>query len=331
MRRAKLPEKVAPAVSLLAASLLMPACASDHHVSPWGGRPGPSLTPFVVLPGLAPRIAEVDAEAAALRLVMTAEIPLSLSRGGAPHPAVLRGYAGQDAAGRPVHAVRVATELGVVMALGPLGALDLDRSPPTELVEQAGVLRSGLDLNGDGTVDVVARNEAGVLSVFHVDELGSGEYAVSMAAPPTAGVLLDGDPHPALWGHLPVPADDPIAPKLDCVAAFEGGRYTGAAPAARAWHAAKTAALEAAAPPPKDRDDLRLRAALEHAWHALLAAGDPEAVQQALGQQAVPPALRASFDRHARAVATLTASASPRPAPPAPPAPPRPPANGPSH
>jgi hypothetical protein len=299
MRPAKLPEKLALAVILLAAG-----CGSDHHVSPWGSRSGPSLAPFVAPPGLAPRLAEIDAETAALRLSLTAEIRLSLPRGGSPRPAVLRGYAGLDPAGRPVHAIRVASERGVVMALGPLAPLDVDRRQPTELVEEAGVLRSGLDLNGDGVVDVVARNEAGVISIFHVDELGSAEYAVTMAAPPSRGVDVDGRT-PGLWGQLPVPEGDPIAPKLEAVATFEGGRYQGDAAAARAWHAEKAAALEAAAPPPKDRDDLRLRAALERAWHGILAGRDPEAVLRVLGREPVPVALRAAFDRHVRAVATL--------------------------
>jgi hypothetical protein len=130
-----------------------------------------------------------------------------------------------------------------------------------------------------------------------------------MVVPPTRGVDVDG--RPGLGGQLPVPEGDPIAPKLEAVAAFEGGRYTGEAAAARAWHAERAAAIEAAPPPPKDRDDLRLRAALEHAWHAVLAGREPEAILRALGRENVPLALRASFDHHARAVATLV------PAPPA--------------
>jgi hypothetical protein len=318
MGRAKLPEKLSLAVILLAA-----ACASDHHVSPWGSRAGPSLEAFVAPAGLAPRLAEIDAETAALHLALTAEIRLSLPRGSSSRPAVLRGYSGLDPAGRPIHAIRVASEHGVVMALGPLAPLDLDRRAPTELVQEAGVLRSGLDLNGDGAIDVVARNEAGVISIFHVDELGSAEYAVTMAAPPTRGVDVDGPGDdgghprtPGLWGQLAVPEGDPIAPKLEAVAAFEGGRYQGDAAAARAWHAGKASAIEAAAPPPKERDDLRLRAALERAWHALLAGRDPEAVLRVLGREPVPPSFRASFDRHARTMATLV--------PPAP-------ANTPSH
>jgi hypothetical protein len=308
MRAAKLPEKLALAAILLAAT----ACASDHHVSPWGSRPGPSLEPFVAPAGLAPRLAEVDAETAAHHLTLTAEIRLSFPRNGAPRPAVLRGYEGLDPAGRPVHAIRVATELGVVMALGPLAPLDLDRRAPTELVQEAGPLRSGLDMNGDGAIDVVARNEAGVLSVFHVDEIGSAEYPVKMAAPPTRGAGIDG--HPVLSGQLPLPEGDPIAPKLEAVAAFDQGRYTEEAAAAKSWHAERSAAIEAAPPPPKDRDDLRLRAALERAWHGILGGGDPEAILRALGREPVPAALRASFDRHAQKVATLVPAPPPRPA-----------------
>jgi hypothetical protein len=253
----------------------------------------------------------VDREAAALRLSLGAEIRAELPRGRGP--AVIRGYDGHDAAGRPVHAVRVATSLGVVMALGPLDAGDLDRTAPTELVPALeGVrFRSGTDLNGDGLVDVVVKNDAGTLSIWHVDAFGSAAYAIAMAAPPSRGIEIDGDPRLALAGALPVPPGDPIAPELGDVATFAAGGYTDATPAARAWHArlvpAPSPLLVVPLGPP--RDDVRLRAAVERAWHAVLAGQGAEIVLRALGREPVPAPLRAAFDRHARAVAD---AASPR-------------------
>jgi formate dehydrogenase alpha subunit len=66
-----------------------------------------------------------------------------------------------------------------------------------------------------------------------------------------------------------------------------------------------------AAAPAKGRDDLRLRAALEHAWHALLAGRAPDAILRDLGREPVPAALRVSFERHARAVAGVAPSPAP--------------------
>jgi hypothetical protein len=280
----------------------------------------------------------VDAEAAALRLVRATELRVELPRraGKAGGPAVIRGYDGRDAGGRAVHAVRVATARAVVMALGPLDTHDLDRRAPTELVPallaEGGVaaFRSGTDLNGDGSVDVVTRNEAGVLSIWRIDELGSAAYPIAMEAPPARGIDVDGDARVDLVGELPVDRDDPIAPRLGDVATFDAGRYSNATPAARAWHARMARKLQPApapvpapvpappasgspatspsaspAPPPPIPDDVRLRTAIERAWHAILAGHPPEDALRALGREPVPRSLRPAFDRHLRVIASL--------------------------
>jgi hypothetical protein len=298
MRRATLPEKLA-----IAAILLASGCASDHHVSPWGGRTGPSFEPFVPRPDLDGRLAVVDAEAAALGLTRAAELRVELPRKAGA--AVIRGYEGRDAAGRPVHAVRVATPLGVVMAVGPLDAGDVDRRQATELVpalHKDGAYRSGTDLAGDGRLAVVLRNDAGTLAIWHVDALGSGPYAVALEAAPVRGIDVDGDGRVDLAGELPVTPDDPIAPHLTDVATFDGGRYSNASPAARAWHAAL-----AAAPAIKAPEEARLRAAIERAWHAVLGGAPGEGALRELRRETVAQALRPSFERHAREIAEIAA------------------------
>jgi len=295
-------------VAVLAGALS--GCGGDHHVSPWGSR-GPSLDVFMRPPDLASELARVEAETAALGLVRTEEITGRLPPPGSGPSLVLRGYEGRDLAGRKVHAVRVATPYGVVLAAGPLDAGDLDRTQATELVPALAVgadgaglaYRSGTDLNGDGAADVVLRNDAGTLEIWRLSERGSGPIPVSMAAPPTRGVDADGDGMIDLWGQLATPAGDPIAPRLTDVATFAAGSYSNGTPAARAWHA-----REAASPLPTSVSDaVRLRAAVEHAWHAILAGEPRESVIRMLLREPVPAALRASFEVHQHTLASIRA------------------------
>jgi hypothetical protein len=308
MRRATLPEKLG-----LAAALLLAGCGGNHHVSPWGAETGPRLDSFLPREDLAAELALIDAETATLGLILTEEIRAELPPRGSGQPAVLRSYRGLDAAGRAVHAVRVATPRAVVLAVGPLEAADFDRQKATELVPtllvgaggEGGAFRSGTDLNGDGTLDVVLRNDAGALSIWHLGELGSGLYAVRMATPPLRGIDVEGSlGEPSgridLWGQLPLDPADPIAPRLADVATFSAGAYSDDTTAARAWHA-----REAARPVTAGSDAARLRAALERAWHAVLGGQAPEPVLQALRREPVPQSLRAAFELHVRTIATL--------------------------
>ncbi len=323
MRRATLPEKPPRAARLVAklagaaALSVLPACHSDHHVSPWGQHPDTVLASYFAEPDLTAQLARVEAETAALGLRMTDEIrarlPARGGRAGSALAVVIRGYAGRDAGGRPVHATRVATDRGVVLAVGPLDAGDLDRREATELCRAvpapeggSGVLfQSGSDLAGDGAIAVVLRNDAGELAIWHVREIGSGVYPVTSAAPPTLGVDVDGDGRLNLWGEIPVDPADPIAPRLADVATFASGGYSDATAAARAWHAR---ALEAATAPRTSTnvsDAVRLRSAIERTWHAILSGEPRETAAGALAREPVPRALRASFDRHLRTIAAI--------------------------
>lgn len=298
MRRATLPEKVA-----IAATLLFSACTSDHRVSPWGGQPGPTLSPFAPRPDLEARLAAIDGETAAHALTRNAEIRVQMPRGGAP--AVIRGYEGLDVTGRAVHAVRVATPLGIVMAVGPLDIGDVARRNATELVPaligggkpgEPGAFRSGTDLNGDGRLDIILRNDSGMIAIWHFDALGSGEYAVEMVIPPSRGADLDGDGRADLIGEIDSPPGDPIAPRFTDAAMFDAGRYA----SSKRWHAGRARASIA---PDGARDAARLRAVLERSWHTILADEETaENVLQKLGKEPVPPPLRAAFERHVHAI-----------------------------
>lgn len=305
MRRATLPEKLS-----IAATLLVASCTSDHRVSPWGGQPGPTLAPFAPRPDLEARLAAVDAETTALELKRVYDIRVKLPRGDAD--AVIRGYDGTDVAGRAVHAVRVATPLGVVMAVGPLDVGDIERREATELLPaliggdagKPGAFLTGNDLNGDGRLDVVLRSDSGAIAIWHFDGLGSGAYEIAMAIAPSRGADVDGDGRVDLIGERPTPASDPIAPRFADVATFHEGRYTNASPSGRAWHARRA---RAAVSPSGAKDDARLRAAIERAWHTILAGTETaENVLRDLRREPAPPALRASFERHVREVATLS-------------------------
>jgi hypothetical protein len=305
----------------LAGGLVAAGCASNHQVSPWGGASSPPpLSAFIERPDLAARLARIDAETAHLGLTQTVELRGELPRGGGE--IVVRGYNGLDPVGRPTHAVRVATPRGVVMAVGPLDVSDAARDRATELVvslaPKAGTeaLRSGTDLNGDGAPDVVLRNDAGALEFWQITSVGSSRYEVDLEATPTRAEDMNGDGLLDLAGELPVSAGDPIAPRLVDVATFDNRRYSDQSAAARAWHAAQAAKATPkpepkpdadAKPPTPIPDELRLRRAIERAWHTILAGRPAERALEELKREPVPPRLRAAFDRHLARIEALAA------------------------
>lgn len=173
-------------------------------------------------------------------------------------------------------------------------------------------------MNGDGTLDVVVRSESGVLEIWQITALGASRYEVAMQAPPTQAFDVDRDDLIDLAGEVARDPEDPIAPRLTDVATFNGGLYTNTAPAARAFHA-QLAAPRSPAPPapaaaasarpptplPSPRDEVRLRGAIERAWHAVLSGKSRKETLNELSREPVPPALRAAFERHRRRIAAL--------------------------
>ena len=302
---------------------------SDHHVSPWGSVERPTLRPYLPRPDLDGQLAAIDAETSELGLGRSFELETKLPRGGGP--LVIRAYSGRDVGRRALHAVRVASARGVVMAVGPLDARDVTRDRATELVPalvtsaSGDAYTAGTDLNGDGTPDVALKSESGAIELWGIAATGASPYAVEMQVLPTRVEDVDGDGRLDLVGRVAVAEGDPLAPVLDDAAIFERGRYTDAAPGVKAMHEARlrelsttearerAAAEEAsdagagpgdagAAAPPPISDEVRLRRALERAWHGILAGKPKEAELKALDREIVPPPLRASFGAFRRAI-----------------------------
>ncbi len=284
-------------------------------MSAWGGAGTPDLAAFIESPDLDARLALVDAETAAHGLHLTREIPIVLPHGGGP--ARIRGYEGIDSLGRPVHAIRVATTRSVVMAAGPLDPRETARDVATELVPalmtddggRAAAFQSGTDLTGDGATSVVARSETGQLTIWRVTSLGASPYPVVMAAPATLGLDVDGDGRVDLVGNLVADSPDSISPRLNDAATFDGVRFSDRTEGARAFHAAL---VEAAKSDDKASDEVRIRRAIERAWHAVLAGRSKDEALKELASEAVPPRLRVAFDHYVSVISSVPGGPAPR-------------------
>jgi len=266
-------------------------------------------------PDLDAQLERVDTEAAAHRLKLTSEIPVKLPHGGGP--ARIRGYAGTDSLGRAIHAIRVASARAVVMAVGPLDAHDTARDTATELVPallvEAGdrggaAFQSGTDLTGDGGISVVARSETGRLAIWWVTPLGAAPYPITIQAPPTHGLDADGDGRVDLAGELPIDHGDAIAPRLGDVAMFNGVGFSNRTEGALAFHARFAEPTTPSKDDARPSDELRLRLALERAWHAVLAGKSKDDALKELAREAAPARLRASFERWQSVISSLPAA-----------------------
>ncbi len=322
---------------------------------------GPALVPPLSLymgqPDLEAQLRAVEAETEALGLRLAKELRGELPR--ATGPVVVRAYTGRDALGRETHAVRVATSRGVVMAVGPLAPADA-RDRATELVValvpgpsgDEGAFQSGTDLNGDGTPDVVVRNERGVMEVWGILATGATLYPMDLEVPPTRALDIDEDGWVDFLGEEEVPPGDPISPRLEDAATFRGVMYSNRTAGARAWHARRADALEAAAAgkttatatgtatpaatgtataattatgtgtatatptptaTPPASDAIRVRRAIELAWHRILAGGSQKSALEKLDKETVPAALRDPFQRLRRRISRIAGSATDAP------------------
>lgn len=271
------------------------ACASNHQVSPFP--PIQSIHDVLPPPDLDAQLRRIDEEAAANGYVLRAE-----QRGTLPDrdEIVIRAYETVDPFGRPAHLLRVATPVGIVLALGPPDP-KLVIPPATELLPSLvqGGWFSGSDLNGDGAPEVVVRDGAGILSIFRIERYGAAPLPIELAWPPTFATDANGDGRPDFAASFRLDEDDPIAPTIVDVAIFDGARYSNEAEEARAFHAREKeqAALRVAtlleakeraeadededgeggekAEPLTEEDRVALlRAAIEQAFHALRAGED---------------------------------------------------------
>jgi hypothetical protein len=321
------------ALALVAA--VAAACSSHHRVSPWGERGGVPLDALAARPDLAARLAAIDAETAEAGLALASEHEAELPRGGGP--VVVRGYEGRNALGRLVHAVRVATSRGVVLAVGPPDPQSaLPAAPrvpwPGEAARPGGswsaslattdaASRPLLDVNHDGALDLLLRDQDGVLAIVSLEPMGSSRLAIAMTVAPDRLEDVDGDGRLDLVGTVPVPRGDAIAPRLDDVGTWDGAGYASTTAAARAFHAARADELAedgagtgggSPAPPPEP-PEARLRRAIERAFHLALAGGGSGDIVRVLDREPVPPSLRASFERWAALVTRVAEVARPRP------------------
>ncbi|MDB4995844.1 MAG: hypothetical protein JWM74_3276, partial [Myxococcaceae bacterium] len=278
----------------------------------------PRLAAFMESPDLDARLSLVDAETTAHGLHLTREIPITLAHGGGP--ARIRGYEGTDTLGRPVHAIRVATARSVVMAVGPLDSRDTARDVATELVpallvEDGGrggsAFQSGTDLAGDGAISVVARSETGQLAIWRVTPLGASPYPITMQAAPTRGLDVDGDGRVDLAGDLAAERGDTISARLSDVATFDGVGFSDRTEGARAFHATLVDVAAPAKSAAPASDEVRIRRAVERAWHAVLAGRSKEDALKELQSEVVPAKLRASFDRYVSVISSAPGGRAP--------------------
>jgi len=262
------------------------ACASNHRVSPFP--PIESIHDVLPPPNLDAQLARIDEEAAANGYTLRVE-----QRGTLPDrdEVVIRAYETVDPFGRVAHLVRVATPVGIVLALGPPDP-KLVIPPATELVPSLvqGGWFSGSDLNGDGAPEVVVRDGAGTLSVFRIDRYGATPLRIELRWPATFATDVNGDGRPDFAATYRLEDDDPIAPKILDVAIYEDGRYTNEGEEARAWHARE-----------RDRAALQVEAILEAKKRAQEKAeeeeGEGEGKGEVLGQEERIALLRAGIER----------------------------------
>jgi hypothetical protein len=284
------------------------SCSSNHHVSEWGELGHPDLGLYVEAPDIDLHLRDIDADGDLRGLVKEHE----LRTGKGDTALVARSYSGRGSLGEEVHAIRVASSYGVILAAGPLASGDFLRHEPTELVlsltagptQEESAFRSLTDLTGDGVPDVILRDEERHLSIFSLRPRGAVRIAVRMEVPPTEGSDIDGDGHVDLVGRVLLDADDVIRPELVDYATFDGERFSNRTPAAKAAHARDRDTRDALPPPADPR--LTLRLAIERAWHSILAGDDRERALATL--DAVKPAagLASTFAMHRRRVAKIS-------------------------
>lgn len=265
------------------------------------------------------QLALIDEEISGTGLKLSVELWGKLGPGAPDKSLVLRGYEGMDALRRKVTAVRVATPYGVVMALGPLEAIE-EKREATELVPALVIgeggetaYSSGSDLNGDGTPDVVLRSTGGVMQIWGILSHGAKRYEILMEASPTRALDADGDGIVDFGGDFVYSqlhssrGNDVLEPRWEDVAVWDKdrGHYWNGAEGARAWHRARLQALGEEERLKKAGidygDAMRLRYALQKAWHRrFLGETEAKAALKELDQEKVPDTLKEVFGDYRR-------------------------------
>jgi hypothetical protein len=254
----------------LALSFAALGCGGPE-VSPWGSFGRPNLSLYAERPDLESWLARIDEETARSALVLSKELRLKDPASGAE--LVVRSYVGTDAVGRPLHATRVASPFGVVLAVGPLEPRD-GRDRAVELVPSmdlgAGqVWHSPSDIEGDESLEVLLRAPSGALELWSLGARGAAPLAHDLPCTPEKMVPLEpgvglGCARPGLGRST--------KPELLELATPRAGRLSRSAPEARAWHARQRDLRRSQSASPADPTAL-LERAIERCFHAL-AAGD---------------------------------------------------------
>lgn len=298
------------------ASLALPLAAlgcGGPEVSPWGTLGRPTLSLYAERPDLEGWLARVDEETQESGLVLGEELRAKDPASGAE--LVVRAYLGADPVGRSLHATRVASPFGVVLAVGPLEPRD-GRDRAVELVWSmelgAGqVWRSPSDLDGDRSLELLLRAPSGALELWSLGARGA--TPLSHDLPCTPDRLLPLEPGVGL-GCARAPLGRSTKPELVEIATPRAGRLSRSASEARAWHARERDQRRSSAEGADER--ARLTRAIERCFHAL-AAGDgrAEALAELSGVD-VGAALRGERDAYAVRLGRWFPAAEPSAEPP---------------
>ena len=245
--------------------LTLPACRSNHHVSPWPQ----NVTLLSVAESLTidEQFGRIESEMRNLSLSPRSEI---CGKCNDTELFCVREYQGVDELGSFTSAVRAATKFGIVLAVGPPSSLDTVKGESVTLVDSlSGTWKSGTDFNGDSLPDIVLRRSNARLEIWGIHSKGASPYPTDGLAFPTWGEDVDGDGRPELLGEVPTPPGDAVLPTLVEVLFFSEGRYRPDTPRSMAFHsrAAKQITLDIAA-----RSTLASR--VEFAWHRIRARED---------------------------------------------------------
>ncbi len=273
---------------------LLAACSSPS-VSPWGQSRGPSLRLYLEKPDLAASLEQIEAEVRGLELEPVGSFEVKDASG---ERYTVLSYAGRDKLGNKTSAVRVASEHGVVAALGPLR--ELDPPQPTEFVrfvseENGGTLSFPRDITGDGLPDLLLSDGNG-----HELLLGLQPHGTRTTSIEDGGALWSIERREkdfvllralgCIWGRSgadgaaaelqttlkPCPPSAALRRPLLIPLFLSGQRFAQDHAAARDWHQLRAERLRARrGATPSAGADL---AELEAAFHALSAGTDRETV-----------------------------------------------------